>query len=234
MSRPLHEEVSMSEANCGGAIWDVDGTLVDTAELHFQAWRELADELGKPFTRADFAATFGRRNPEIIRSLFGTHFSEREIADLGERKEEKYRAAARKGVTPLPGVRPLLEGLRRVGVRQAIGSSAPRANLDLILRLLGVEAYFAAVVSAEDTQRGKPDPQVFQVAADRLGVPPYRCVVLEDAVAGVQAARAGGMKCIAVRFVGHHPEAALREAGADLVVPTLEEVSAETVLRLLG
>jgi beta-phosphoglucomutase len=217
-----------------GAIWDMDGTLVDTAELHFRAWEELCREQGRPFSRADFAATFGQRNPEILRALFGEGLDEKKIAELGDKKEEKYRQAARRGVAPLPGVVPLLEGLRRTGFRQAIGSSAPRANLDLILGLMGLTAFFDAVVSCEDTQRGKPDPQVFLVAAGRLGVPPGRCVVFEDAVAGVQAARAGGMKCVAVRFVGHHPEDALRRAGADLVVPTLERVRAQTVRDLLG
>ena len=215
-------------------IWDVDGTLVDTAELHFQAWIILARELGKPFTRADFAATFGRRNPEIIRQLFGTDYSEAEIAALGDRKEEYYKQAARRGVELLPGVRPLLEGLHAGGFKQAIGSSAPRGNLDLILTLTGTERFFQAVVSMEDTQRGKPDPQVFQVAAQRLAVPPVRCVVMEDAVAGIQAAKAGGMKCIAVAFVGHHPEASLRRAGADQVVKTLEQVTVETMRELLG
>jgi beta-phosphoglucomutase len=216
------------------AIWDMDGTLVDTAELHFQAWEAICRELGRPFSRDDFAATFGMRNPEIIRILFGDRFDERQTAAIGDRKEELYRGAARRGVTPLPGVVPLLEGLHRHGFRQAIGSSAPRANLDLILGLLGVAQHFDAVVSMEDTQRGKPDPQVFLVAAERLGAAPDRCVVLEDAVAGVQAARAGRMKCIAVRFVGHHPEESLRAAGADLIVASLEGVSAETVRGLLG
>ncbi len=217
-----------------GAIWDVDGTLVDTAELHFEAWRSVAEGKGRPFTRADFAATFGQRNPEILRALFGERLSEQEVAALGEHKEELYRAAAGRGVALLPGVHDLLEGLHRAGFRQAIGSSAPRANLELILRLTGVERFFDAVVGSEETQRGKPDPQVFLLAAERLGVRPPRCVVLEDAVAGVQAAKAGGMRSIAVRFVGHHPEAALRRAGADLVVPTLEQVSADEVLRLFG
>jgi beta-phosphoglucomutase len=215
-------------------LWDMDGTLVDTAELHFAAWQRLMDELRRPFTRADFAATFGLRNPEILHILFGDSLGEREVADLGDRKEEFYRAAAGRGVTLLPGVRPLLEGLHAAGFRQAVGSSAPRANLDLILRLTDTAPFFGAVVAMEDTQRGKPDPQVFQVAADRLGVPPQRCLVVEDAVAGVQAARAGGMKCIAVRFVGHHPAEKLQAAGADLVVPSLEAVSVETVRRLLG
>jgi beta-phosphoglucomutase len=214
-------------------IWDVDGTLVDTAELHFAAWCRLADTIHKPFTRADFAATFGKRNPEIIRQLFGTHYTDEEIAGLGFRKEEFYRAAARQGVDLLPGARALLEGLHAAGFRQAIGSSAPRQNLDLILGLTSTRQLFDAIVSAEDTQRGKPDPQVFLAAADKLGVPPAHCLVMEDAVAGVQAARAGGMKCVAVRFVGHHPESALGAAGADLVVPSLEAVSLETVRRLL-
>ncbi len=212
-----------------GAIWDVDGTLVDTAELHFLAWEKVCRELGRPFSRADFAATFGQRNPEIIRHLFGERFQDDEIARLGEHKEELYRAAARSGVAPLPGVTALLEGLHQAGFRQAIGSSAPRANLDLIMELTGLERYFQAIVSSEDTQRGKPDPQVFLIAAERLDLVPARCVVLEDAVAGVQAARAGGMKCIAVTFVGHHPAESLRKAGADLVVPSLEQVTAVEV-----
>src|SRR5438132_1560389 len=143
------------------AIWDVDGTLVDTAELHFRAWCTLAREENRPFSRADFVATFGRRNPEIIHQLFGTHFTDAEVADLGFRKEEHYRGAARQGVDLLPGVRALLEDLRAAGFKQAVGSSAPRQNLELILRLTRTEEFFAAVVASEDTQRGKPDPQVF-------------------------------------------------------------------------
>jgi beta-phosphoglucomutase len=218
----------------GAVVWDMDGTLVDTAELHFRAWEKLMAQLNRPFTRRDFAATFGQRNPEILTQLVGTHLSAEELADLGDRKEVMYRAEARQGVTLLPGVLALLEGLQSAGFRQAIGSSAPRANLELILELTGAERFFGAVVSMEDTQRGKPDPQVFQVAAARLGVPAGQCVVMEDAVAGVQAARAGGMKCVAVAFVGHHPPQTLQAAGADLVVPTLEAVSVETIRRLLG
>jgi beta-phosphoglucomutase len=224
----------MPEVNGKAAIWDVDGTLVDTAELHFQAWEAVCREQGRHFTRADFAATFGRRNPEIIHFLFGDRLDAKQTADLGDRKEELYRAAAAKGVVLLPGVQSLLEELHRTGFVQAIGSSAPRANLALILRLTNIERLFAAAIASEDTQRGKPDPQVFQLAAQRLGVPPARCVVFEDAVAGVQAARAGGMKCVAVRFVGHHPETSLRQAGADLVVETLERVSARSVLDLFS
>src|SRR6266702_2887465 len=101
----------MPASDAYAAIWDMDGTLVDTAELHFASWLALCTELGRPFTRAEFAATFGRRNPEIIAYLFGNRFSERDADELGSRKEELYKAAARKGVDLLPGVRTLLEGL---------------------------------------------------------------------------------------------------------------------------
>lgn len=224
----------MPTSDNGAVIWDVDGTLVDTAEMHFQAWAELCESLGRPFSRDDFTATFGQRNPEIFRYLFGGRFGETELDEMGFRKEELYRAAARKGVHLLPGVRPLLEGLHTAGFKQAIGSSAPLANVKLILEITQSASLFDAITSAEDTQRGKPDPQVFLVSAHKLGVAPGRCVVVEDAVAGVQAAKAGGMKCIAVRFVGHHPEDKLRAAGADLVVRTLEGIGIETVQGLLG
>jgi beta-phosphoglucomutase len=224
----------MGDNPTGAVVWDVDGTLVDTAELHFRAWVELCRDLGRDFNRADFAATFGRRNPEIIRHLFGDGFDDATIAGLGDRKEELYKAAARQGVSLLPGARALLEGLHAAGFRQAIGSSAPRANIDLIMELTDTAHFFDAISSAEDMSRGKPDPQVFLVAARKLGVPPPRCVVMEDAVAGVQAARAGGMRCVGVTFVGHHPDEALRRAGADLVVKTLAELSVADVRRLCG
>jgi beta-phosphoglucomutase len=214
-------------------IWDVDGTLVDTAELHFQSWVELAKELDKPFSRADFAATFGQRNPEIIPKIFGISDTKR-VDELGRRKEDLYRAAAKHGVAPLPGVATLLEGLHEAGFRQAIGSSAPRENVDLILELTETARFFAGIVSMEDTQRGKPDPQVFLLAAGKVGIDPARCLVIEDAPAGIQAARAGGMKSIGVTFVGHHSDARLKEAGADLVVQSLEQVSAAKIREILG
>lgn len=218
-----------------GAIWDMDGTLVDSAELHFQAWVDICRENGRPFTRPDFAATFGKRNPEILHYLFGNRFSDSELLRLADYKEELYRAAARRtGIQVLPGVPALLESLQQHGFRQAIGSSAPRANLDMILEVTGLEGYFSAIASSEDTQRGKPDPQVFQVAAERLELPPVRCVVFEDAVAGVQAARAAAMPCVAVRFVGHHSGESLRIAGASCIVESLEQISAREVLQLFS
>jgi HAD superfamily hydrolase (TIGR01509 family) len=215
-------------------LWDVDGTLVDTAELHFQAWVELARELDKPFTRADFAGTFGWRNPEIIPKLFGKEYDDAQIAQLGDHKEDLYRAEAAKGVALLPGVQALLDGIGQAGGRQAIGSSAPRRNIDLILDITRTTSRFAAIVSMEDTTRGKPDPEVFLLGAKKLGIAPERCIVLEDAPVGVQAAKAGGMRAIGVTFIQHHPAEKLTAAGADLVVPSLQQVSAQVLRDLIN
>ncbi len=217
-----------------GVIWDVDGTLLDSGGMHFNSWVNLAQDLGKSFTPTDFKATFGRRNAEIIRQLFGEHYSDQEVNALGFQKEEYYRKTARQGLTLLPGVQSLLEKLHEAGFKQAIGSSAPRQNLDLLLELTGIAPFFEAVVGAEDTQRGKPDPQVFLTAAQKLGLPPGNCLVLEDAVAGVEAATAAGMASIAVTFVGHHMDNDLIIAGAKRVVKSLEVVTVETVVELLN
>jgi len=215
-------------------IWDVDGTLVDTGELHFRAWQKFFGEMEQPFTRQHFADTFGRRNPEILRELIRPDLTDDEVKELGDRKESYYLAEAEElGIDLLPGVIMLLDGLQKRGVKQAIGSSAPKGNLAAILQLTKSATYFDAVIGQEDTQKGKPDPQVFLLGAQRLGVPPERCLVFEDAVAGVQAAKAGGMRCIAVRFVGHHSSESLRDAGADRIVESLNDVSVDEVIELI-
>src|SRR5262245_32745220 len=132
------------------ALWDMDGTLVDTAELHFEAWKETCRELEREFTRDRFTATLGRRNPETIRSLSGERFEPADVDRIGDRKEVLYRTAAQRGVAFLPGVRALLESLHQAGWKQAIASSAPHANLDLILRLTASAGLFQAVIGMED------------------------------------------------------------------------------------
>lgn len=218
-----------------GILWDVDGTLVDTAEQHFLAWAQLSAEFGRRFTRADFARTFGWRNPEIVRELYDPHADDAKCLAIGERKETLYREMVRTtGATLLPGVRELLAAFAAEGIPQAVGSSAPRGNLDLLLHATEIANYFGAIVSGEDVTRGKPDPEVFLTGAAGIGVEPRLCVVFEDAIAGVQAARRGGMACIAVTFVGHHPADKLREAGADRIVASLAEVTVESVKQLIS
>jgi beta-phosphoglucomutase family hydrolase/PPOX class probable F420-dependent enzyme len=199
-------------------LWDLDGVLVDSARFHFQAWRELSASLGREFGETDFRRTFGLRNDAILRDLLGD-LPPVEVERLAARKEELFRQAARGNIVALPGALPLLRLLRQRSFRLALVSSTPHANIDLILGSLGLETAFDIVVGEEDVTRGKPDPEGFLLAAERLGVPPGECVVIEDAPAGVEAARRGGMRCLGVHR--DRPREAL--AQADLVVEGLED-----------
>ena len=199
------------------ALWDVDGTLIDSSEYHWLSWQGALAAENFSVTREQFAATFGQRNDEILRAYF-PGYTLAEIARVGDAKEEAYRALVReRGLKLLPGVRRWLDRLKRGGWLQAVASSAPRPNLDAILSALGLEEYFAAVASAEDVTAGKPDPQVFLAAAAKLRVNPSACVVVEDAPAGTEAARRAGMRSIGV--LSSHGALV-----ADIVVRTLEEL----------
>jgi beta-phosphoglucomutase family hydrolase len=210
------------------ALWDMDGTLLDSAQYHWLAWRDtLADE-NHPITYEQFVATFGQRNDTILRSYFGPGLTDAEVDRIGDTKEKRYRALVReRGVALLPGVRRWLDRLHAEGWRQAVASSAPPANVEAIVAALEIGPFFGALVSAEDVQRGKPDPQVFLVAAERLGVPPACCVVVEDAPAGTEAAHRAGMRAIGVRT----SHATLQ---ADIVAHTLDELPDDAFDRLIG
>jgi beta-phosphoglucomutase len=207
----------------------MDGVLVDTARFHWQAWERLSRDEGFAMTYDDFRRTFGWRNEEILQDLLGPDISDRRTSELGDRKEELYRDEVRGRVEPLSGAMELLRGLREAGFRQAVASSAPRANIELILGELRIEGDFGAVLCDRDVQLGKPNPQVFLRAAARLGVAPSHCLVIEDAVMGVRAARSAGMSCLAVTTT--HPEEGLLEA--DRVIASLTEVTVEDVRRLI-
>jgi len=209
-------------------LWDMDGTLVDSGLLHHEAWRDLLADLGRPLTYEEFAATFGLRNDAILRRLVDATMSDAEIIRIGDEKEARYRTLVQaRGVAALPGALDWLARLRDGGWRQAIASSGPRANAAAIIAALGLDGAFAAVVGAEDVVEGKPHPEVFLTAAARLDVPPPRCIVLEDAPAGLEAGRRAGMPTIGVLST----HAALQ---ADVVVRSLAELDARTFDRLLG
>lgn len=209
-------------------LWDIDGTLVDSAEYHWLTWREVLAGEGFTLTRERFNSSFGQRNDEILRGYFGPDLSSSEIERIGRDKEARYRELVkRRGIEPLPGVRHWLEQLKSKGWRQATASSAPLLNVEAILNALNIAHYFDAIASAEDVEKGKPDPQIFQVAAAKLGVPPERCVVVEDAPAGLEAARRAGMRNIGVLSSHESLE-------ADVVVRTLEELPPDVFERLLS
>ncbi len=208
-------------------LWDMDGVLVDSAEYHYAAWREALAQEGVDLSYDAFRATFGQRNDTILRHLLGPDLPDSEVARIGDLKESLYRQLVRThGIAPLPGVLDWLARLRDQGWRQAIASAAPRANVDAIVQALGIAHYFGATTSSEDVTRGKPDPQVYLVSAQRLGVPPARCVVVEDAPAGVEGARRAGMRCIGVTSTHPHLD-------ADLVVAALSELPPDSFEKLV-
>jgi beta-phosphoglucomutase family hydrolase len=212
-------------------IWDVDGVIIDSGEQHRQAWSQLAQENGFPYTDDAFWATFGMRNADILPRMFGVSGPPDRIQALGDRKEAIYRALLAREATALPGAKDLLAALHAAGYRQALGSSAPEENIRAIVSLLNIGAYLEATVSGETVARGKPAPDIFLAAAAKLGVAPARCLVIEDAPAGVAAARAGGMRCIAVRRAGLADAPGLE--AADFVAATLRDVTVSLVDRLL-
>lgn len=210
-------------------IFDMDGVLVDSFRPHEESWLRAARDAGVEMTREQFATTFGRTSREIIRHFWGEGLDEEEMRAIDDRKEALYRDLVRDAFPTMPGAVELIDDLRAAEFRLAVGSSGPPENVELSVRGLGREDSFSAVVTGHDVTRGKPDPEVFRKAAERLGVPPSRCAVIEDAVAGVRAANAAGM--VSVALVGTTTREALSEA--TLVVESLSELSAARIGALL-
>jgi beta-phosphoglucomutase family hydrolase len=208
-------------------LWDMDGTLVDSGQCHWQAWRDTMSREGFPITHEQFLATFGERNDSILREWLGESATPELIQRIGEAKEAIYRKHVREqGISPLPGALEWVSRLHRRGWRQAVASAAPRANIETILAVLRAGNCFDAIVSADDVHRGKPDPEVFLIAATKLDVAPKNCIVVEDAEHGIAAARSAGMKSIGVNPNG-------KPLPADVVVPSLDLLDANAFDSLL-
>jgi beta-phosphoglucomutase len=207
-------------------LWDLDGTLIDSSEAHWIGWRDTFAEEGREITHEAFLADFGKRNDEIIRYHFGDIPAE-QVERIAHTKEERYRALVRMGrVVVLPGVRDWLRRLRESGWRQALATSAPHGNIDAIFAVLDIGPLFDVVISSEEVERGKPHPDVFLAGAERLGVPPSRSIVVEDAPAGVEAGKRARMRTIGV-LTTHG------SLDADVVVRSLEDLPADAFDSLL-
>ena len=196
--------------------------MVDSSACHEKSWEALADEEKLPLPPDHFKKGFGMKNEWIIPKMLKWAQDPSEVHRLSRRKEALYREiTAKAGIELLPGVKALLENLKNNGVRTAVGSSTQRENIDLIISLTGIGDFFSAFVTAEDVHLGKPHPEVFLKAAEKLSLPTHRAVVIEDAHVGIEAARAGGIKVLAVATT--HPRSTLLDA--DKVVASLTEVS---------
>ncbi len=215
-----------------GALFDWDGVIIDSSTHHEESWERLAHEVERVLPEGHFKAGFGRKNEVIIPEILHWTADPAEIEQMSLRKEELYRTVIReRGIEALPGVRTWLERLRDAGVPCAIGSSTHRANIEASLDQIGLREFFGNIVSAEDVSRGKPDPQVFLTGAQRIQRAPERCVVFEDALVGLEAARAAGMRCVAVTTTN---PASVLAPHADRVVDQLDELGVDSVAEWFG
>lgn len=210
-------------------IWDMDGVIADTAPYHLSAWQKVFQKRGVNFTREDFRRIFGQRDDNIIRNTLGKQIFQSEIDTITSEKEKTFRKLVQQHIKPFPGALKLIISLKEHGFKIALASSAPIENIQLVTRGLGINNCFHAIVSGQDVTEGKPSPQGFLLASQKLGVKPKNCVVIEDAIAGVTAAKRAGMRCLAI--TNTHPRTNLLEA--DLIVDTLEKVTVNNLERLL-
>jgi beta-phosphoglucomutase len=210
-------------------IFDMDGVLVDSYSAHFQSWQRLYGELGIEYSEAAFAADFGRTSRDILHRRLREDLPEDRFREIDERKESYYRDIIRESFPAMDGADDLIEALAAGGLRIAVGSSGPPENVQLAIEKLRSGRLITAKVTGADVTRGKPDPQVFLMAAERLGVPPSSCAVIEDAVHGVTAAKRAGM--VAIALTGTSSRADL--AAADLVVDSLRELSPKGIRELI-
>lgn len=205
-----------------GALFDWDGVVIDSSDQHERSWEMLAAEIGKPLPKDHFVRGFGMKNQVIIPDILQWTDDPDKIHQYSQRKEALYREIiAQEGITPLPGVTELLGMLNDHGVPCAVGSSTHRANIEVIFDTIGLRRQFRAVITAEDVNRGKPHPEVFQVCARKIDRNPAQCVVFEDAHVGIRAGLEAGCKVIAVATTN-----SLDELGeATLAVQSLEDVT---------
>jgi HAD superfamily hydrolase (TIGR01509 family) len=223
---PLNTEMNQP----WGVLFDWDGVVIDSSSQHERSWELLAAERDLELPEGHFKAGFGKKNEVIIPAL-GWAEDPLLIAALADRKEELYRGlVAAEGVLILPGARELLAALKAAGIPRAVGSSTPRGNLDALFAATGLDAYFDKVVCGSDVLHGKPDPEVFLKGASLLGLPSERCIVIEDAFAGIEAARRAGMLVVGVATT--NPVEQLDNC--DLAVQSLAEVTPAILADLVG
>jgi HAD superfamily hydrolase (TIGR01509 family) len=204
-------------------LWDMDGVLADTSQLHFQTWESVLVEQGIPFDRQKFHLIYGLKNRDLLPFLVNKPLDPAWIDWISDQKEQAFRHAL-PGLEPLPGVRAWLERFHALGWKQAVASSAPPENVEELVNVLAIRDFFDALVTPGDLP-GKPDPAVFLKAAKQVGVSSKDCIVIEDSIPGIQAAKSACMHCIAVTTT--NPPGLLTQA--DIIVDSMAELTIEQI-----
>jgi beta-phosphoglucomutase len=214
-----------------GVIFDMDGVLVDSYRAHFESWRRLGASIGAEMTEPQFAATFGRTTQDIIRRLWSDRIGDADLRELDDFKEAAYRDILDADFPEMDGAGELLGALHEAGFALAVGSSGPAENVELVLRKLPGAEHIAAAVDGHEVTHGKPHPEVFLLAAAKIDIPPANCAVVEDAPAGIEAARRAGMAAIGLTGTAERDKLAER---AHLVVDSLRDLSPAQIAELIA
>ncbi|MFX0026645.1 MAG: HAD family hydrolase [Candidatus Hermodarchaeota archaeon] len=211
-------------------IFDMDGVLADTGPIHFDSWVKMFSEIGYHFNKELFKKTFGVQSPTIVRKLVGDRIEQELVEKWAALKEQYYREMVKDKLKPLPGVKQIIQELKSFGFKLAVGTSAPRENVELLLNKLQLKQHFDVLITAAEVKSGKPSPDVFLISAKKLKVKPKNCLVIEDAPVGIEAAQRAGMKSIALTTTHEKSEF----LNADLIVKDLSEVNLKDIMLLLN
>jgi beta-phosphoglucomutase len=215
-------------------IFDMDGVLVDSNPFHVQKWADFLDARGIRYDPRELPRkVLGPRNDDTFRLFLGSSVTKEEMAQLGEELEARFRATLRAHAKPLPGVESLLRQCRQAGISMAVASSAIAKNVEFVVDVLGFRDYFCCLLTADEVHHPKPHPEIYLRTCEKLGHPPAACVVFEDSFVGIEAAKAAGIKCVAVAST--FPAEELRAHGcADLIVPGFEHLNLDSLRRLFA
>ncbi len=215
-------------------IFDMDGVLIDSWEVHYQSWAVTGDKFGFTVEREKFGNHFGQTCDSFVRTLCKDHsitLTPKEIADWMVVKDDYYRTAFRNTFTENIPLSRLLLDLEKNGFKTGIGSSAPRENIQDLVEIMPHGELLQNYICAGDVSIGKPDPEVFLLAAAKLEVAPEYCAVIEDSIHGLQAAESAGMAAVGLTGTFSRDEL---EPYADLVIDNLSELDAKTFDRLIA
>ncbi len=211
-----------------GVIFDMDGVLIDSYNAHFLSWKRALNKYGLSITEYQFSSTFGQTNKDILSKLF-PQLDPREYAVIEEEKEKIFREIIKDDFPEMDGASELIDAIYNMGGLIGIGSSAPLENIKTVLELLPTGNYFRVIISGNDISYGKPDPEIFLKVAEKLGLYPNKCIVIEDSPSGVKAGKLAG--CTVIGLVGTVSKEELKDA--DVVIYSLRDLSPKLLRNIL-
>lgn len=209
----------------------MDGVLVDNKEAHVEAFVVFCKRYGVDIAGVDLSWMYGKGNDEIIPGLLPQDIIDKHgIRELSDVKESIYREIYASTMEPVPGLVQFLEDLHANGVRIAVGSSAPVENVDFVLEGLGIRKYFSVFVNGDMVKRAKPDPAIYLLSIEKLGLPASECLVMEDSFAGIESANGAGIKVVALATT--NTAEALAQAKVEMIVPDFTRLSYDSIANL--